>query len=91
MAETQNSVPPEVRAYMSRIGAQKTEAKAASSRANALKGAAARRRNPLDLVCICDGGESLEAGAHKTSCPRGRLLWQRERSAAAKAAKEVAA
>lgn len=79
----------EVRAYMRSIGSKKTEAKASAARENAAKGAAARRRDPLTLVCTCDGGDSLEAAAHRTTCPRGRLLYQRARSEAARAAKNV--
>ena len=74
-------IPPEVRAYMSAIGRKQTPKKTAQNRANLAKGAAARRRDPLTLVCTCEGGDSLEASAHKTTCPRGRLLWQRERAA----------
>ena len=91
MVEKNSQTTPEIRAYLSRIGSIKTEAKTTASRENAAKAAAARRRNPLDLVCLCEGGESLKAGDHKTTCPRGRLLWQRERAAAAKLQKEVVA
>jgi hypothetical protein len=76
-----------VRDYMSAIGSKKTEAKANSSRENAVKAAAARRRDPLELPCICGGGDVLEVGAHKTTCPRGHLLYQRARTARLRAEK----
>jgi len=79
--EAVEEVPEEVRAYMSRMGSKRTPAKVAAARANAAKGAEARRKNPLDLPCVCKGGESLKASDHVTTCPRGRLLWQRERAA----------
>jgi hypothetical protein len=79
-------IPDAVRQYMSEIGSKKTRAKSKASRENAVKAAAARRRNPLDLPCTCDGGEVLKVSAHKTTCPRGRLLYQRERTAQRKAA-----
>ncbi len=75
------------REYLGQIGSIKTDAKKRASRANALKGAQARRRDPLTLPCLCEGGESLEASAHKTTCPRGRLLYQRERAARKKQGK----
>lgn len=72
---------------MSVLGSRKSPAKAAASRANATVAHEARRKNPLDLPCTCSGGESMEASDHKTTCPRGHLLWQRERSAQKKAQK----
>ena len=84
-------IPDAVRGkYMRAIGSKKTEAKMKSARENLAKGPESRRRNPLDLPCICGGGDVLEVSAHKTTCPRGRLLYQRERTAqqcAEKAAK----
>ncbi|RYG59951.1 hypothetical protein EON80_25155 [bacterium] len=77
-------IPPEVREYMRKIGGAKTPAKMAAAQANMEKAQAARRRDPLTLVCTCGGGNSLEAKDHKTTCPRGRLLWQRARAAAKK-------
>ncbi len=74
----------QLRAVMSALGRQKSEAKQKAARANIAKANKANRKNPLDLPCLCAGGESLEASAHKTTCPRGRLLWQRERAATAK-------
>ena len=73
--------PRSIREYMSAIGSKKTTAKVKASRENASKAAAARRRNALDLLCNCGGESALEASAHKTTCPRGRLLYQRERTA----------
>jgi hypothetical protein len=90
MAEELKPVPDEVRSYMAQIGSKRTEAKTKATRENVAKAREARRRNPLDLVCTCTGGESLEASDHKTTCPRGRLLWQRERAAVAREAKEKA-
>ena len=75
-------VPDEVRAYMSRIGSKRTPAKDASMKRNLAKGAPARRRNVLDLPCICGAGDGLTPGAHPTTCPRGRLLYQRARAKA---------
>ncbi len=80
-------ITKEVREYMSRIASKRTPQRSAASRQNAAKAAEARRKNPLDLPCICEGGESLEPTAHKTTCPRGRLLRQRARSAAQQAAR----
>lgn len=71
---------------MSELGKLRTPAKEAAARENLAKGAEARRRDPLTLVCTCGGADSLEASAHKTTCPRGRLLHQRARMAAARAA-----
>jgi hypothetical protein len=86
MAETKwREVPDVVRAYMSELGKTQTPAKEKASRENLAKGAEARRRDPLTLVCTCSGGDSLEASAHKTTCPRGRLLYQRKRAAEKKA------
>ncbi len=84
-ASNDTAATPEVSAYMSAIGARKTETKTASSRANAAKAAQARKRDPLTLPCTCTGGDSLEASDHKTTCPRGRLLRQRARNEAQKA------
>jgi hypothetical protein len=72
-----NDLSPEVRAYMSAMGSKKTAAKAASSRRNAEIAAAARRKDPLDLECTC--GQCPDNPL--TTCPRGRLLRQRARSA----------
>jgi hypothetical protein len=81
----------EISRVMSELGSRKSAAKTEASRVSVVKAQAARRKNPLDAICICTGGESLQASDHKTTCPRGRLLWQRERAAAAKAQKKVAA
>ena len=75
-------VPDSVRAYMSEIASKRTPAKTKASRQNIVKATAARRRNVLDLVCICGAGDDLTPGAHPTTCPRGRLLYQRARAAA---------
>jgi hypothetical protein len=89
MREEKPETPPEVLAYLSRIGSIKTEAKTRASRETVKKAQAASRKDPLTLPCTCKGGESLKASDHVTTCPRGRLLWQRER-AAAKKQKEAA-
>jgi len=70
-------VPAPVRAYLSAIGSKKTEKKARASRSNAAKGAAARRKDPMSLPCTC--GQCPDAPL--TTCPRGRLLRQRQRNA----------
>ena len=72
-------IPKAVRAYMSELGKTKSEAKAAASRQNAAAGAAARRKDLGTLPCTCGGCP----GDPKTTCPRGRLLRQRARIAAA--------
>lgn len=82
MEKTQ--ISDDAREYLGRIGSIKTEAKTRASRANVGKAQAARRRDPLTLPCLCTGGDSLEAKDHRTTCPRGRLLYQRERAAAKK-------
>lgn len=73
---------------MSELGKTRTPAKSEASRITIQKAQAARRRDPLTLVCTCTGGDSLKASDHKTTCPRGRLLWQRERAAQKKATQE---
>jgi hypothetical protein len=78
-------VPAEVRAYMREIASIKTPARSSASRANAAKGAAARRRDPVMVLCTCGGGDSVRLEDHKTTCPRGRLLYQRARTAAKRA------
>ena len=77
-----NNLAPEVREYMRQLGRKSTPAKQKSSRENAKLAAAARLKDPLTLVCTCSGGESLNVADHVTTCPRGRLLWQRARKAA---------
>jgi hypothetical protein len=74
-------IPAEVRAYMARMGSKKTPAKVEAARANAAKGAAARRLDPATVLCTCGGGDSVELADHKTTCPRGRLLYQRAKTA----------
>jgi hypothetical protein len=71
----------EVRAWMSKLGKARTPAKLASVKQAQVLGAAARRKDPLTLICTCSGGDSLEASAHVWTCPRGRLLKQREQAA----------
>ncbi len=71
-----------IREYMRQLGSKSTPRKAASSRENAKRAAAARLKDPLTLPCICAGGDSLKVKDHVTTCPRGRLLWQRARKAA---------
>jgi hypothetical protein len=78
-------IPAEVRAYMARMGSKKTPAKLEAIRANAVKASAARRLDPATVLCTCGGGDSVELADHKTTCPRGRLLYQRARNAAKKA------
>ncbi|RYX80633.1 hypothetical protein EON83_27795 [bacterium] len=78
-------VPAEVSAYMSAIGSKKTPAKVEAARRNVARASAANRKNPLDLPCTCGGGDSLNASDHKTTCPRGNLLYQRARAAARRA------
>jgi hypothetical protein len=80
------NLTPEVREYMRALGSKSTPKKQEASRANAVKAAEARRKNPLDLPCTCTGGKSLNVADHVTTCPRGRLLWQRERAAARRSA-----
>jgi hypothetical protein len=77
-----NQIPtePTLREHLANAGRAKTPAKIEAAKANAAKGAAARRKNALDVPCTCTGGQSLEATAHTHSCPRGRLLKQRERN-----------
>ncbi len=69
------------RAYMSALGSRRTKAKAEAARQNIALANEARRRDPMSLPCICNGGDSLEASAHVWTCPRGRLLKQREKAA----------
>jgi hypothetical protein len=82
-------IPDAVREYMSAIGSKRTPAKTKTARENLAKGPSARRRDPLELPCTCGGGDVLESDAHKTTCPRGRLLYQRKRTAQQRAAKAV--
>ncbi len=78
----EKQIPDAVRAYMSEIGSKRTEAKLKSARENLAKGPAARRKDPMALPCTC--GQCPDNP--KTTCPRGRLLRQRARSAEAKQA-----
>jgi hypothetical protein len=71
-------IPDAVREYMSELGSKRTPAKLEATRKNAALGAAARRKDPLDLPCTC--GQCPDTP--KTTCPRGRLLRQRARQAA---------
>ena len=71
------------------LGSIRTEKKSAAAREN-LKRITHRpgpnQKNPLDLPCTCGAGTDTEVGTnHKTTCPRGRLLYQRTKLAAAKA------
>jgi hypothetical protein len=79
--KTSDEISPEARAYMSKLGSKRTPAKIEAARKNALKGAATRRKDPLTVPCTCEGATTLEAKAHKSTCPRGRMLYQRERRA----------
>ncbi len=83
MATKTTTVPDEVRAYMSQIGAKRSKAKVQAARENVAKAREARRRDPMDLPCVCTGDASLQTSDHKTTCPRGRLLHQRARIEAA--------
>ena len=78
-------VPPEVREYMREIASIKTPARSKASRANAAKGAAARRLDPATVLCTCGHADSVKLEDHKTTCRRGNLLYQRARNAAKKA------
>lgn len=80
--KSNEEIPEEVRAYMSRLGSKRTPAKLEAVRVNAARGAQARRKDPLTVPCTCSGGDSLKACDHKTTCQRGNLLYQRERTAA---------
>jgi hypothetical protein len=82
MGVSNKPIPKAARDYLSSIGSIKSEAKTTAARANAAKAHAARKRNVLDLPCICGAGDDLTPGAHPTTCPRGRLLYQRARSEA---------
>jgi hypothetical protein len=40
------------------------------------------KKDPLELPCTCGAGTETEVGDnHKTTCPRGRLLYQRAKLA----------
>lgn len=75
-------VTSEVREYMAALGRRQTPAKIEAAARNLEKGRRARLKDPLTLPCTCTGGDSLKVTDHRTTCPRGRLLWQRERTAA---------
>lgn len=79
---TPSEVPEAVREYMAAIGSKRTPAKAEASRRNVAKARAARVRDPLSLPCLCGGCPN----ASKWTCPRGRLLKQREKAAQQRAA-----
>ena len=77
------------------LGSIRTERKAATSREN-LKHVKNRYRptpkDPLELPCTCGAGTQTEVGTnHKTTCPRGRLLYQRAKIAARSAGNSDAA
>lgn len=76
------------------LGSIKTERKIETARANLAKakqegrGGRPPMKDPLTLACICGAGTETEIGTgHKTTCPRGRLLYQRAKVQAAKLAK----
>jgi hypothetical protein len=74
------------------LGSISTERKAAAARENAAKRrtfAGPPTKDPLTLPCTCGAGNENEVGTgHKTTCPRGRLLYQRDKRAAAKKVQE---
>ena len=68
------------------LGSIRTEKKATAARANLLKATTRGKpptKDPLTLPCACGAGTATEIGTgHKTTCPRGRLLYQRAKIAA---------
>jgi hypothetical protein len=75
------------------LGSISTPRKAAAARANAAKRKTFGRppeKDPLTLPWTCGAGTDVEVGTgHKTTCPRGRLLYQRaKRTAPAQESRE---
>ncbi len=70
------------------LGRIRSERKAESSRRNLEKRqrqGGPKTKDPLTLACTCGAGSDTEIGEnHKTTCPRGRLLYQRAKIAAQK-------
>jgi len=79
--------PAEASAAGKALGSISTPRKAEAARANAAKRKTFGRppvKDPLTLPCTCGAGTVVEVGdGHKTTCPRGRLLYQRAKRAAA--------
>ncbi len=71
---------------MSALGSRRTIAKTDAARRNITKANDARRRDPMTLPCLCGGCPDNP----KWTCPRGRLLKQRERAARLKLEAEAA-
>ncbi len=69
------------------LGSMSSERKAAAARQNLTKRktfGGPPPKDPLTLKCTCGAGTALEIGeGHKTTCPRGRLLYQRAKREAA--------
>lgn len=78
------------------LGSISTEKKAAAARRNqALRRTygGPQRKDALGLACTCGAGteavETLPGQRHKTTCPRGKLLYKREQNEARKRARET--
>ncbi len=83
------TVNPEAASEAGRaLGSISTPKKAAAARVNATKRktfAGPPEKDLLTLACTCGAGTDTEVGeGHKTTCPRGRLIYQRAKRAAAR-------
>jgi hypothetical protein len=78
-------MPEAAREWMRAIASKRTPAKAEASRRNIARANEARRRDPETLLCLCGGCPDNP----KWTCPRGRLLKQREQAAKKRAAAQA--
>jgi hypothetical protein len=69
---------PEARREAARLmGKASTPAKAAAARENLQKAPPKPLKRLLDIPCSCEGGDSLELKAHKSTCRRYRTIKRR--------------
>ena len=71
----------QIRAVMASVGSVRTERKAAAGRENGKLGGRPKKRID-ELECTCGAASDDD---HKTTCPRGRLIYQRRRIEAQRA------
>lgn len=68
------------------LGRISTQKKAEAARRNLMRRKSyggPPEKDPLTLACTCGQGTATQIGTdHKTTCPRGRLLYQRAKRAA---------
>jgi hypothetical protein len=76
---SEEPTPEEIRRVLAYVGRTRSAKKAESSKENGKAGG--RPVKPLEsYACTCGRGDALEG--HPTTCPRGRAIARRSRSAA---------